>query len=160
MMIDTELILKETQILVKSKLNPELLLINAEKNDFTIDPINSNAWIFQNLSEEIFSYNPFVVWGLSQQPENTDATESNSVKTCGIFFEVVVTDDGGPVRENVFYKLLRYTRALESVIQKNPNKILSGINFKVANLQPTSFQIDGSLFRSAGINILATYSAR
>jgi hypothetical protein len=160
MLIDTEVIVKETFAFIKSKLNAELLLIDTEKADFVLDPIYDNAWAFQNLNAEVFSYPSFVVYGLQASPTLTDSNIANSIKNCLMFFEVVLTDDGSKISENIFYKLLRYSRALESIIHKNPNRILSGIKFQVEELLPTSFEINGATYRSAGINISARYSSR
>ena len=157
-MFDTECLLKKTSELMKAKLNTELGLIDTEKADYELDPINDNAWYFQNLDDEAFSYATFVVWGMYDNPEQTDSQNNNAMKANRMFFEVCLPDDGGPINENVFYKLLRYTRALEQVVDKNYDKIRSGLKVQVSSLSPTSFDLGGKTFRSAGILITANMS--
>lgn len=157
-MFDTECLLKKTSELMKAKLNAELLVVDTDKADYVLDPINADAWYFQNLNEECFSYANFITWGMYANPTQTDTQNNNSMKSIEIFFEVCIPDDGGAINENVFYKLLRYTRALEAVIHKNYDKIHSGVKVSVSNLSPTSFDLGGKTFRSAGILVTAAIS--
>lgn len=155
---DTEALLRATQVVMKAKLAAELTIIDTEKADFAMDAIVDDAWYFQNLSDEAFSYANFVVWGMYDNPEQTDSQNNNAIKQVKMFFEVCMPDEAGPINENVFYKLLRYTRALESVIDKNYDKIRSGLKLQVDSLSPTSFNLSGKTFRSAGILITANIS--
>lgn len=157
-MFDTECLLKSTSALMLAKLNAEILIVDTDKADYALDPINDEAWYFQNLDEEVWSYPTFVVWGMYDNPTQTDSQNNNAMKSIQMFFEVCVPDDGGRMEQNVFYKLLRYTRALESVIDKNYDKIRSGLKVQVSSLSPTSFDLDGKTFRSAGILITANMS--
>lgn len=157
-MFDTEELLKKTSEVIKSKLNIELSLIDSEKSDYTLDPVNDEAWYFQNLDDQVWSYSTFVVWGMYDNPTQTDSADNNAIKSVQMFFEVCIPDDCGPINENVFYKLLRYTRALEAVVDKNYDKIRSGIKVKVSSLSPTSFDLGGKTFRSAGILVTANIS--
>jgi hypothetical protein len=154
---DTEELLKASAAKMKEKLNDEIACIATEKN-VTIPAVNDGAWYFQNLSDEAFSYPTFVVWGMYDNPVQTDTQENNAIKQVKIFFEVCLPDEGGPISQNVFYKLLRYTRALEQVVDKNFDKIRSGTKVKVDSLSPTSFDLGGKVFRSAGILISAHIS--
>jgi len=158
-MFDTECLLKKTSELMKAKLNAELALIDLDKGDYELDPINDEAWYFQNLNEEAFSYANFVAWGMYDNPEQTSVQNNNAMKNVQMFFEVCTVDDGGPISENVYYRLLRYTRALEAVIHKNYDKIRSGLKVQVTSLSPTSFDLGGKTFRSAGILVSTAMSA-
>lgn len=159
-MFDTEDLLKATESLIKSKLNDELVVIDNQKGDYSLDPINDNAWYFQNLHDQCWSYPIFVVWGMYDNPNNTDNQNNNSLKNVEMFFEVCVPDSAGPISQNTFYKLLRYTRALERVIHKNYDKIRSGLKVQVDSLNPSSFLLDEDrAFRSAGILVKAAISA-
>ncbi len=158
MIFDTEDLLKASAQVMKDNLNAEITIIDTEKADYTLDPINDNAWYFQNLDEECFSYANFVVWGMYDSPDQTDTTFNNAMKSTKIFFEVCTVDDGAAINQNVFYKMLRYTRALETVIDKNYDKIRSGLKVQVTSLTPTSFDLNGRKFRSAGVLITAAIS--
>ena len=157
-MFDTECLLKKTSELMKAKLNAELVIVDNDKGDYELDPINDDAWYFQNLGEEVFSYPTFVVWGIYDNPTQVASQNNNAIKQTQLFFEVCLPDDGGPMPENVFYKLLRYTRALESVIDKNYDRVRSGLKVQVASLSPTSFDLGNKTFRSAGILVTANMS--
>lgn len=157
-MFDTEDLLRSTGTLMKAKLNDALLVVDTDKGDYALDPINADAWYFQNLDEEVWSYSSFIVWGMYDNPTQTENQSNNAIKTTQMFFEVCLPDDGGALEENVFYKLLRYTRALESVVDKNYDKIRSGLKVQVSSLSPTSFDLGGKTFRSAGILITAAMS--
>ena len=106
-MFDTECLLKKTSEVIKAKLNGEIALIDTEKADYELDPINDEAWYFQNLDDEAFSYANFLVWGMYDNPTQTDSQENNAIKKVDMFFEVCTPDDGGPINENVFYKFNR-----------------------------------------------------
>jgi len=155
---DTECLLKSILDTVKTNLNSEILLIDTEKADYVLDPISDEAWYFQQLGEEVFSYQNFVVWGTYGNPDNFDTVHGNAIKQIEIFFEVVLADDGSAENENIHYKMLRYTRALESAVNKNFMKIWSGLKVKVTNLTPTIFDISNRQYRSAGIKVVAAIS--
>jgi len=155
---DNECLLKAMLDIVKGNLNSEILLIDIEKADYILDPINDNAWYFQQLGDEVFSYQNFVVWGSYGNPDNSDTTYGNSIKQTEMYFEVVVADDGSAIEENIHYKMLRYTRALESAVNKNFSKVWSGLKVKVINLTPTVFDISNRQYRSAGIKVVAAIS--
>ena len=157
-MFDTECLLKKTSELMKSRLNAEIVLINTEKADYELDAVNDDAWYFQNLDDEVWSYSNFIVWGIYDNPNQTDSQNNNAMKQTQMFFEVCIPDDGGPINQNVFYKLLRYTRALEAVIDKNYDKVRSGLKLQVSSLSPTSFDLGGKTFRSAGVLVTANIS--
>jgi hypothetical protein len=157
-MFDTECLLTKTSELIKSKLNAELVLIDTEKADYELDPINDEAWYFQNLDDEAFSYANFVVWGMYDNPVQTATQNNNAMKEIKMFFEVCLVDEGGPIAQNVFNRMLRYARALEAVIDKNFDKVRGGLKVQVTSLTPTSFDLTGKTFRSAGILVTANMS--
>lgn len=159
MFFDTEEFIKRVESVFKSKLNDAITCINTAKNDWELDPIQDDAWFLQNLSDETFNYDPFVVYGLYDNPKMTDTIRGNGMKDVEIFVEVVVADSGVELRENVFYKLLRYSRALEIVANKNYDKIRSGVNIQVSALSPVGFELDGKRYRSAGIKLKAAISS-
>lgn len=152
---DTECLLNSLIKTVKANLNNELLVIDAEKADYVIDKINDNAYYFQQLGEEVFSYQNFVVWGTYANPENFDSSTGNAIKKIKAYFEVVVADDGSALTENIHYKMLRYTRALEATINKNFSKMGNGLKVSIDHLTPTTFDVDNRQYRSAGIVVVA-----
>ena len=155
---DIECLLKTIKNTMAANLNNEILLIDTEKGDYILDAIPDEAWYFQQLGEEIFSYPVFVVWGTYGNPDLSDSTYGNSIKKIEIYFEVVLIDDGSENSENIHYKLLRYTRALEQSINKNFSKAVSGLKFKIKDLTPTQFDVNNKMLRSAGITVEAAIS--
>lgn len=157
---DTEAFLKQLENVYQTNLNNEITLIDTEKSDFVLDKIDANAWYFQNLNNEVFSYDRFIVWGLENSPEVTSQQSDNFIKNIKVFIELAMQDGGEVADENIVWQLLRYTRALESVAFKNFDKFQSrGAKIQVESLVPTSFSLDGKLFRSAGVNISASLTA-
>jgi len=152
---DVETLLNKTAAVVKDNLNAEIVCINTEKADFDLAQFTDSMYYFQNLTNEVFSYKQFIMWGMYDNPQIIDTTQVASLKKVEVFFEVVLVDDAGPMSENVFIRLLRYSRALEQVIQKKGGTIRSGTKFKVSSLNPTSLSFAGKTLRSAGITIEA-----
>ena len=152
---DTETFLLKSKEMLMANLSAEIDIINNEKNDFNLDYINDSAWYFQNLNDEIFSYPVFIVWGVLKMPETVETNGGVRIRKENVFFEVVLSDNGDSMSENDFFKLLRYTRALETAVQNNFYNVMSGIKVSVSGLSPTSFELGGSVFRSAGISIEA-----
>jgi len=152
---DTESFLRASKKVMIDNLNAEIGKINSEKSDFELDLINDEAWYFQNLGDEIYSYPIFVVWGVLNMPETIEQTYGSRLRKETAFFEVVLIDSGDTLIENDFFKLLRYARALETVVQENFHQIWSGTKVSVSGLTPTSFEFAGNVFRSAGISVEA-----
>lgn len=159
---DTEQVLKAALSVVKLKLNPEITLINAEKGDFTLDPVNDKAYYFASMPKGAFNYNPFVVYGFLANPTTESAQPDNSIKSIELYFEIVLVDSGAKDEENIIYKLLRYSRSLEEIFNKNHDKIMQGFgNIQVTSLSPTTiFNLDGKIVRSAGVSVTAKITAR
>ena len=145
--------------MIEDKLPAEIALINTEKADFTIPDINAKAWYLQNLSARAFSFKSFMVYGLMDQPDQTDTQENNSLKEVKVFFEIVLTDTGAVISENIFFKQLRYIRALEATVHKNFDRVRSGLKIRVDSLAPEAFELKGKIHRRSGISITANMSA-
>ena len=158
---DTESFLRELETVFKNNLNGRISAINTEKGDFSIPEIRDDAWYFQNLNSEVFSYPVFVVWGLETKPNpnETETQNDNYIEEVKVFIEVAMPDDGDTTSQNTVWKLLRYTRALKEVAFKNFDKFQGYAKTKVDRLEPTSFNLDGNMFRSAGIQIVASLTA-
>ncbi len=153
---DIEDYIKDLRDLYIAQLNTEIGIVNTAKGDFTIATINASAWYLTRLPK-IFSYEQFIVWGLDETPL-TDRQENSGMQTIRTFFEVVLADAGEKESESVVFKLLRYTRALQQVLNKNPNKFRGIAHPVVDRLEPTQFDVLGKLYHSAGVSIKASFS--
>lgn len=161
-LFDTETVLKNAIAMVKLKLNDELAVINTEKGDWDIANLNAAAYYFGQIPKGAFNYNPFAVYGFLGDPTFDASQPDNHIKVIPLFFEVVLVDGGNKDDENIIYKLLRYSRALENVFNKNHSKIMEGYgNIQVTSLAPTTlFNLDGKIVRSAGVSVTARITAR
>lgn len=158
-MYDTESFLKQLETMYKANLNARIAAINTEKGDFEIAQINSNAWYFQNLNDKVFSYPVIIVWGLEPNPNVSESQNDNYIKQVKVFIEAAMPDKGSASAQNVMWQLLRYTRALEEVAFKNFDAFQGYAKLKVDSLEPTSFLLNGNMFRSAGVNVIASMTA-
>lgn len=154
---DTETLIKKCLTLVQAELNTKIQEINTEKGDFEIDTIEPGAYYFAQLPAEVYNYSAFVVYGFMNNPTLESSNEFNQIKSLEIFFEVVSVDAGENEGQNVIYKLLRYSRALEDIFNKNFSKIMEGYGkIQVSNLTPTTlFSMEGKTVRSAGVSVTA-----
>lgn len=154
---DTERFLRDAEILYKAKLNAAIAEINAEKNDFTIPAIKAEAWYFGHLPK-IWSHKQFIVWTLAGI-DPTDRAKGSTLRTVKIEFEVCQPDSGEKEAEQVTWKLLRYTRALEKVANENFAELRSTASLVVDNLTPQKLSFDGKMLRTAGVRIQASLSS-
>lgn len=160
-LFDTERVLKNAFEVMKARINEEITLINVEKNDFAILPINEKGMYFGQLPKA-FNYNPMLVYGFEGNPQLEAAQANNHIKSINLYFEVVLVDGGAKEDENIIYKLLRYSRALENVFAIYHSKIMEGYgSIQVNTLVPTTlFTVDGKTVRSAGVSVTAKITAR
>lgn len=158
---DVERFIKDVKSLYKEKLNAEILLVDADKNDYVLDPIDSDAWYVNNINEGIWNYNEFVVLALRQNPNGEVSQNDNMIKRITIDIEVVAVDAGEDDDNDLslFWRLLRYTRALEQVAYKNFDKFQGVTKSQVQSLIPININIDGKPFKSAGISLSASLTA-
>jgi hypothetical protein len=158
---DTEVLLKTALSTVQSLMNSEITALNTEKADFEVASVNASAYYFGSLPK-VWNHNPMIVYGIDSQPTLEAVQDDNAVKPVILYFEVVLVDGGSKEDENIIYKLLRYSRVLEDIFQKNSGKIMQGYGtLKVTGLAPTSlFSADGKLVRSAGVTVTARITAR
>lgn len=163
---DAELFLEDIEKVFKSKLNNQIALINDEKQNrspglngkFDISPINDDAWYFNHIPN-VWSYPQFIVWGLqdvSFQRPQSDA----SIEKFIAFIEVAITDDGSVPNEQFIYKLLRYSRALQDVANKNFDSIRGYGKLQVEGLSPALVSISDKTLRISGITITASIGTR
>jgi hypothetical protein len=156
---DTEVFLKDLETVLKDNLNTEITAINTEKGDFSIDTIETNAWFLQNLEERVFNYKQFVIWGMTEPSILSGQQNDNSIEEINVFVEIGIPDSGETTSENTFWKLLRYSRCLGSIVRKNFDKFQGTTKIRVEQLIPTVYEFKNNSFKSAGIRIIASKTA-
>ena len=158
---DSERGVKDALNLYQTKLNDIIDCINAEKNDsITLENIANSEYIFGVITEDMLNFNvPFIMYGMEPAtPKEVQAT--NFVKETKFSFRVFMPDCGDAVRDDEFYKLLRYQRALETVIVKNSNSFKSYGKPLVTSLTPDAFEYNSKVFLHIGIEISVSISVR
>ena len=161
MIYDVETVLTRTADFYKALLNAEIDCINTEKNDsIVLENIDSDCYVFETLTEDILNYDaPFVMYGLvPTQPK--EVQENNFVKEIKMTFRVAFSDEGNAERNDEFYKLLRYQRALEAVIMKNTDIYQGYGKPMVTSLTPEAFEFNSKVFLNLGIDISVSITAR
>jgi len=139
---DLEQLVRDLETLFKAQLNTEISIVNADKADFALPLIKENAW-YMNHIPKVWNHSEWIVWGMSNAPETTDRQQDNRMREARIFFEVLIPDRGNNTEPN-FYKILRYSRALEAVANKNFDKVGRGIvKLQVDQSVPVGFQVEG-----------------
>ena len=111
------------RLFFKSNLNDEIAAINIEKGAFIgdalfLEDIPTEKYIFESLDSRILNYKGyFVMYGIVDTPIR-DIQEDNFVEDLTMTFQVATFDKGEADRKNTFYKLLRYRRAIKTVLKK------------------------------------------
>lgn len=162
MLYDEELMIKDVEALFKAKLNDEIDCINTEKNDsLTLDHIPSDKYVFETLDgKQLLNYTGFfIMFGLIDTPIR-DANVENFIEDVTMTFQVATFDKGEKTRRNTMYKLLRYRRALKSVIKKNPDVFRSYAKPLMASLKPDAFPYSNKkIILTIGIDIKASVTS-
>jgi len=161
---DIEDFLRDTEALYRAEINTQITALNTEKSgdtpSFTIDALNADAFYHAHIPRQ-WSYPTFMIFGvLGTSP--IEFNEVDSIRRVNLFFEVVIVDEGDLDDRGIQYKLLRYMRACERVIQQNFKKApYHGIvKVKVSSLTPATFGTENKIFRSAGVEIEGIWGSR
>ena len=149
---DVECFVDNLEIFLKDKLNPQIALIDAEKNSgWTTSPVNEKAYVFQSLDNLPVNFDPILFYGIAQIPST--GIGPATAKTLIIEISVIVADSNS---KTIGKKLLRYQRALEEIFEENFYKINNvRPKIEVSSLQPISFKLQNSSnqFKAIGVEI-------
>jgi len=163
---DVELFIKDVRTILTTHLNNKITAINLEKqnetdetdDNFDIPLIQSNAFYFHHIPD-IRSFKQFLIYGL-QDINIEDAQYDDQIQKVSLFIEVAISDRGEQQNESQIFKLLRYTRSLQEVVNENFDSIRSFGKLKVDSLPPTLITVNGKRLKSAGIVVTASFSVR
>lgn len=165
MIYDEELMIKDVEALFKSNLNDEIAAINIEKGAFIgdalfLEDIPTEKYIFESLDSRILNYKGyFVMYGIVDTPIR-DIQEDNFVEDLTMTFQVATFDKGEADRKNTFYKLLRYRRAIKTVLKKNPDVFRNYAKPQMASLKPDAFPYSNKrVILTIGIDIKASVTS-
>lgn len=165
MIYDEEIMLKDLETAFKNDLNGCIDAINTEKGESVGDPlyipnIPTDKYKFETLDRSMNGYKGFfIMYGISDTPIK-DQQVGNYIEDLTVSFEVCCFDDGQKDMRNKFYQLLRYRRALKSVVEKNPEVFRSYAKPLIGSLKPSTFPMSRNVvILSIGIEIKASVTA-
>lgn len=156
-MYDIEDILDNTKTILQNDLNTQIGIINTDKSDsITLDTIDSSAYAYQVMDNEIFNYNPFIFFGVTGINNNTQGPYV--LEEIIVSVMLIAADEG--TGEDMTRKMIRYQTALKETIKTNwPN---GGIKNKITieSLLPVQIEQlnDSQDFRVVGIEFKTTIS--
>lgn len=162
MIYDEEQIVKDLVQLLQEKLNDEITAINTEKNDsLVLQQIPTDKYVFESLNKTVLNYKGFfVLYGLRENPPR-EQNEVNLIEDTTVTVEIATIDSGLKDLNNLFYKLLRYRRALKSLIMKNPDVFRNYAKPFVTSLKPAAFPYSKNVvILSVGLDIRASITSR
>lgn len=134
--ISVESIADEIETLLSANLNTKLAAIDANRGGgITCPTINSNAYFFQSLNEDIANYNPFVLYGLNNSETISEFGASAEILTFGV--SLIIQDSG---KRDLSKIMFRYRDALKEIFETNFYLPGSGVKIKVTSLMPMDLQ--------------------
>lgn len=151
---DIERFCDDLKTIVSTYLNAKLLVIDAEKNDgITLAPVNSSAYAFQEMNNEIANYDPYILYsieGIESVPDGPYVS-----KTPQVHFILCLADTGQDGTTSIAKRMLRYQRALEEVIQEHWTENNNAVKLSISSMAPEFFRLMNSPhpFRAVGIAV-------
>lgn len=158
---DAEDVIRDIETCYKAKLDAEIAIVNADKNDaLVLESIPADKYLFETMNSTLLNYKGFwVSYGLIDTPIR-EVQADNFVQDVVVTFQVMTFDKGDKNRTNTLYKLLRYRRALEQVIIKNPDIFRGYAKPLMASLKPDAFPYPNKkVILSIGVDIKASITA-
>lgn len=116
MSFDMENILEDVKAVLVANFNTKLVEIDTEKNDgVTLVPVESDAYFLQSLDNEFSNYSAFIVYGVTDINPINNGPYTSQEYTLTVM--LIASDDGSG--EEMTKKMLRYSKALREVFEKN-----------------------------------------
>lgn len=151
MRYDLESLLYDIETMLKAKLDTEIDAVETEKNDGLLLPnIGQNAYAVQTLDNQTMNYEQFVFLGVTDI--RTNGNGPGTSKDYGVV--VMIVSGGKPNQLQNIKRMFRYGRALETVFEKNWDRIGSHrIKFKIESIPPQDYQnLNGTkMFQAVGV---------
>lgn len=154
-MIDIEEILISIDTFLKANLNTQIGLMNSEKNDtIVLKTISNSAYFIQTLNDAMANYDPYILLGVS----DITSTGIGPGTAKLLRFEVVLILQDGAQDLFIGKRMLRYLRVLEDLFNKNFNKVLPHVSFKINSLVPIAITAVNSNdpFRAVGVELVTS----
>lgn len=135
---DLERLFADLETHLKANLGAELTALNTEKNDgITLVDIEQTAYFLQYLGDRIANFDNFIFYGLDESV--TNAVGPGGIKIYNIHVVVVLSDTGND--PYIVKRLLRYQRALTTLLERDWAAIRKSVQFKLTGLAPVPLQL-------------------
>lgn len=148
--IDYETILTEIKSIISSNYNTKLTEIDAEKSDFTLPTVDSNAYQLQSMNEKVLNYDPFILYGItSVETESNGPQISERIR---MELWIIKADQN---ENNINEMMFRYLRAFKEIFEENwqINNISTKINVNNATVLPLESLNSSESYKAVAIEI-------
>ena len=155
-MIRTEPILRNVLKVFQNKTNDQIQKVNSSFTDFSVDPLDANAWNLPATGVSSINYNPFGVVLIKEGPTVIASVAGEAAYELSLHIEIVWTGINPTLIDNSSWRSLRYLDALALVVKNNYAKFNIGSLFKLNGLKPIESRINNRDYYSSGVEIIAT----
>lgn len=123
--------------------------VSTEKGDTLLQNIADEAYVFQTLDNGLVNYDPFLFYGFTILEQRAEYGFSAKI----LQVEVTIIMAADPSGDDETHKLLRYSRVLQELFEKNWNKVNKRVKLKVTSLEPIGFSLVNSSqpYRAIGV---------
>lgn len=158
---DEEYMADDIEALFKAQLPAEIAVVNADKNDSnSIANIPNDKYVFETLSDSMNNFEGFfLMYGIADAGTVKEASTGNIIEDVTFTIQIATFDKGEASRRNTLRKLLRYRRALRSVIINNPDVFRGYAKASLASLRPNAFEFNRKIVLTCGIDVKASITA-
>lgn len=155
MIYDEEDLLKSLRTYVKANLNTKIAAINTEKNDFPIDQITADDDHYV-ISGELLDWpnHTFVSFAIAGEIEAKN-NRGNKISIPSITVEVAFDN---PQKPNIYYKSLRYMRALYETILEYEASVIETGDLVITKLIPMIVPAEARRLVVSGVNVSVSIS--
>lgn len=153
-MKDIEQVVDDLQAFLDAKLNTELLAIDAEKADgIVLKPVDTKAYFPHSFDSRATNYDPFITLRVGNI--ESQAIGPATADTLPIAVLLILSDQNA---DNPFKRLLRYQRAIKTLVLRHFAKISGSDKFKVVSLVVVPLQLldSSDTFKMIGVELTVT----
>lgn len=137
--IDFESVAASVASILQANLAAKCAEINADKNDgLNISDIPAAAYFFQTFNDKILNSPVAILYGFQGIRATPVGPETANALT--IFIDLFILDNGQD--DKTVARVLRYSRALREIFEKNWDKLAGGSKILIETSIPVAFKDD------------------
>jgi len=161
---DLESLMDDVRTLYQTKLNDEITAINTEKSAVSGDvefmsTLTTDDYFNLYLTNKVINKKLFILVGIEREESPSEIMEENFIRQEAVSIQIFMPLTNQNL-EKLWRKLLRYSRAIESVSLKNFDSIQGYGKLKTDRLTPSSFDFNGKEYLTAGVVVKSSISVR